>query len=226
MVPHGNAKKQVARDNQTKGQINMVFRALSLALALTLASAACAPMPQPDLTAAPAGDYALDPSHASVVFRVDHANGLSRFVGRFDTFDAALTFDPTAPEAARIEATIDAASINTGLGDFDDQLANHNAILDAKDHPQIRFASTNITLTGENTALVTGDLTLRGQTRPLTLDVVFNGSARDVLRGNRQVLGFSATARVNRSEWGADAYVNFGVGDEVEMLIEAEFLRQ
>ncbi len=203
----------------------MVVRIVAV-LTLLMSIAACAPVPKPELAAAPQGAYALDKTHASVVFRVDHLNGISRYVGRFDEFDAALDFDPDNLEASRLEATLDAASINTGLTDFNDQLANHPKLFDARRHPQVRFVSTEIALIDDTTARVEGDLTIRGETRPMTLTVEFNGSARDPLRGNRQVIGFSAQGVFTRSEWGADAYTNFGVGDEVEVLIEAEFLRQ
>lgn len=188
--------------------------------------AGCAPVPKRDMAAVPAGQYVLDRSHASVVFLVDHGGGLSKFVGRFDGFDAALTFDPQRPDTSRLDAVIEAASINTGMADFDGQLANHGALFDARRHPQMRFVTRQVVLSGENTAQVTGDFTMRGQTHPLTLDVTFNGSARDVLRGNRQVVGFSATAVLDRTVWGADAYVNFGVGREVSVMIEAEFMRE
>ncbi len=188
--------------------------------------AGCAPTPVVDFSAAPQGTYQLDPKHASIIWRVGHLNGLSRFVGRFDDFDAALEFDPDAPEQARLSAVIEAASINTGLADFDPQIANNSKILDAQRHPQIRFETTAITLTGGENATVTGDLTVRGVTAPLTLDVRFNGTTRDFLRGGARVIGFSAIGTLSRSTFGADAYINFGVSDEVELLIEAEFIRQ
>ncbi len=186
----------------------------------------CAPTPKPILASAPDGMYQLDKSHASVVFRVGHLNGLSRYVGRFDEFDAALDFDQANPEASRLEARLEAASINTGLEGFDEQLANDRNLFDARNHPQISFVSTSVTMTGDTTAIVTGDLSFRGVTRPIELDVVFNGVTRDPLRGGRNVVGFSATSTLKRSHWDADAFVNFGVDDDVEVLIEAEFIRQ
>lgn len=202
-------------------------RALATVLSvIVVCSCGLAPQPQTALTAAPSGTYRLDPAHASVVFAVEHAGGLSKFVARFDDVDAGLTFDANNPQAARLEAIITADSLSTGMADFDQQLANHARVLDAKRHPTLIFTSTGIALTGQNTAEITGDFTLRGETHPITLDAVFNGSTRDILRGNRQVLGFSATTSIDRSQWGADAYVNFGVGNAVEVWIEAEFVRQ
>ncbi len=212
------------RPDAPKAQTRRALRVLVFAAA-ALAAAGCAPTPVADFAAAPEGAYRLDPAHASVTWRVGHLNGLSRFVGRFDTIDAALDFDPDAPEESTLTATIDAASISTGLGDFDRQLANNGRLLDADDHPQIRFMSTRVTVTADNRAVVEGDLTLRGATAPVTLDVTFNGATRDPLRRGARVVGFSATATLRRSDFGADAYVNFGVSDEVEVWIEAEFIR-
>ncbi len=199
---------------------------VALVLVCCACAGACAPTPVASFAAAPQGEYRLDPNHASIIWRVGHLNGLSRFVGRFDDFDAALDFDPAAPEQSRLTATIDATSINTGLGDFDGQIANNANLLDARRHPEIRFESTALELNGDNRATLTGDLTLRGVTAPVTLDVTFNGATRDPLRRGAQVVGFSARSTVRRSDFGADAYVRFGVADDVELLIEAEFIRE
>lgn len=200
-------------------------RALRALIAAAALAGACAPTPVASFAATPQGQYRLDPNHASVIWRIGHLNGLSRVVGRFDEFDAALDFNADAPEQSRLTATITATSINTGLGDFDGQLAANARILDAERHPQLRFVSTAVTLIGDNRARVSGDLTLRGVTAPVTLDVTFNGTTRDPLRRGARVVGFSAATTVQRSDFGADAYTNFGVSDAVEVLIEAEFIR-
>lgn len=197
------------------------LRASLLAALLPAAGCVSAPSLAPD--AAPAGAYALDPAHASLVWRVPHGAGLSRYTARFDRFDAALDFDPAAPENARVDVTIEAASVSTGDPDFDAQVAG--AVFDAAAYPTIRFTSTAVEVTGPNTARVTGDLVFRGVSAPATLDVTYNGGATDPLRG-ADVVGFSATATIDRTAFGADAYVNFGVGATVELLIEAEFLKR
>lgn len=196
-----------------------------LTVLITAAAAACATAPRTEIGAAPSGSFELDPNHASVVWRVEHAGGLSRYVARFDRFDAALEFDPDNPAASRVEATLDPTSVNTGNADFDAEIAANRSLLNARAHPEIRFVSTNVEMTSQTTALVTGDLGFRGVTMPVTLETTFNGSAYDPLRFG-QVIGFSAIARFERSDFGADAYVNFGVGDTVEVLIEAEFVRR
>jgi polyisoprenoid-binding protein YceI len=123
---------------------------------------------------------------------------------------------------------IPAASVDTGhrndAGEaaFDRTIANR--VFGAEDHPDITFVSTAIERTGEATGLVTGDLTLNGVTRPVTLNVTFNGG-RFVLITGKQTLGFSAAATIRRSEFDADDWSQV-VGDDVEILIEAEFQRQ
>ena len=195
------------------------------AAVLILGLAACVPQPQVDFAAAPPGDYELDPDHASLIWRVPHLNGLSLFTARFDDWSAELTFDPEQPEKAHVTVTIEAASVSTGNEVFDQTIADERNLLDARRHPQVRFESTGVEITGDNTATVTGDLTFHGVSAPVALDVVFNGTLRDPIR-NRRVVGFSASGVLQRSDFGADGYVNFGVGEEVEVLVEAEFLRR
>ncbi|PHS28436.1 MAG: polyisoprenoid-binding protein [Robiginitomaculum sp.] len=185
---------------------------------------ACAVTPDVSPASAPRGAYRLDPKHASLILRLSHGSGLSQFTARFDNFDAALDFDPMAPEKSRLSVVIETSSINTGMAGFDQKLVGTKNLLDGKAHPKILFTSTDIALTGPQDAEVKGVLTLRGVTQPITLNVHFNGQARDPLR-RVQVLGFSAKAEFSRSAFGADAWSNFGVGDRVSVHIEAEFLK-
>lgn len=180
---------------------------------------------------APAGEYKLDNSHASVTFRVNHL-GLSRYTARFTDIAGKLNFDPANPAAMTVEASVDPKSIETDFPletpDFDAELAGPQW-LDAAKFPTITFKSTSVEPTGANTAKVTGDFTLHGVTRPLTLDVTFNGGyaagGPDPM-GAR--IGFSAQGKIKRSDFGVaygvpPAGSTFGVGDEVEISIETEF---
>lgn len=194
--------------------------------AAAMSLSACAGTPDATLAPELDGTYRLDPAHASIIWRIDHANGLSKFVGRFDAFDASLDFDPLAPQASALSVTIEAASVNTGLPDFDAKLAGAGDVFDADNHPQITFRSTSVEVTGPDTGVVTGDLTLRGRTAPVSLDVAFNGTLNSFLTQNRDVVGFSATGTFDRTDFGADAWVSFGVGAEIDLLIEAEFIRE
>ena len=174
---------------------------------------------------APAGAYTLDPRHASVVWRVRHT-GLGIYVGRFDTVTGTLDFNPTAPDQSSAQIVIDANSVSTGLlnnnGEraFDGEIAN---VLGADDAPEIRFTTTNAELTGANTGLLAGDLTLNGQTRAATFEVTFQGGKYVTLRG-KHVLAFSARTIINRRDWNVGSLIfNQFAGDEVEILFEGEF---
>jgi len=200
------------------------MRTFILSFGLFLLLAACVPTPDVQPAAAPSGQYTLDKNHASLILRLSHSAGLSLFTARFDDFDAILDFNPDAPEQSRLSVVIEAASINTGMADFDRKLAGTKNLLAAKTHPKIRFISSAITQTGPQDGKVTGILTLRGVSQPITLDVHFNGSARDPLR-RAQVIGFSADGHFSRRAFGANAWSAFGVGDEIIVHIEAEFLK-
>jgi polyisoprenoid-binding protein YceI len=172
-------------------------------------------------SALPEGAYRLDPEHATILFKVDHL-GFSRLVGRFDRFDATLDFDPQRPEAATLVAVIDVASIDLGLPVFEEELRGPGW-LDVERFPEARFASRSIAITGEDTGIVTGDLTLHGVSAPVTLAVTFNGGGSNLLTG-AYTLGFEAHGTVLRSSFGLGAFAP-AIGDEVLLEIHAEFLR-
>jgi polyisoprenoid-binding protein YceI len=169
----------------------------------------------------PAGAYRLDPEHATLLFKIDHL-GFSQLVGRFDRFDATVDFDPDNPEASRLNAEIDPASIDFDLPQFEDDLRGTDW-LDVERYPEASFASRQVEVTGANTGRIIGDLTLRGVTQPVTLEVTFNGAGNSLVTG-RYTLGFAATATVSRSAFGLGAYAP-AIGDEVVLEIHAEFQR-
>lgn len=175
---------------------------------------------------APSGRYLLDPAHASVLWRVSHL-GLSMYTGRFERVAGTLEFDARAPERSTLQVVIDAASVSTGyaaLGrdrDFDAEIAE---ALGAAEAPEIGFVATGIARTGPATGQVRGELTLNGQTHPLTLAVTFYGAKLDPL-ARKTRMGFAARGVLDRAAWGVDRWSGFGVGREVELIIEAEFLK-
>lgn len=187
-----------------------------------------APAVVPDV---PAGEYKLDPTHASLIFRVNHL-GFSNYTARFKKFDATLQFDPVNPAQSQVTATVDPRSIET---DFPDP-AKHdfNAALqgpqwlDAAQFPEMTLRSTKIEMTGPSTADIHGDFTLHGVTKPLVLKAKFNGGFKGMPQDPRARIGFSANGSLKRSEFGI-AYgvpapgTTMGVGDDVEIIIEAEF---
>lgn len=175
----------------------------------------------------PAGVYAIDKAHTSVTFRVSHL-GFSRYTARFAAVDGKLTFDPAAPAAMKVEARIDPRSLelNAPPAGFHDQMMG-KGFFDAVSFPAITFRSTRVQPTSASTAKVTGDFTLHGVTRPVTLDVTYNGGwPANAMDGAR--VGFSAHGVIKRSAFGMGAGVpapgsNMGVGDDVEVMIETEF---
>jgi polyisoprenoid-binding protein YceI len=177
-----------------------------------------ATVPPPEL---PQGDYRLDSQHATILFKVDHL-GFSRLIGRFDRFDASLDFDPQEPQAAKLVVAIDPTSIDLNLPAFEQDLRGTDW-LDVARYPEARFESHTIAITGADTGIVTGDLTLHGVTAPVTLDVAFNGGGTDLLTGAYR-LGFAARGSLLRSTFGLGAYAP-AIGDEVLLEIHAEFLR-
>jgi polyisoprenoid-binding protein YceI len=172
----------------------------------------------------PAGTYRVDPRHTSVVFRIRH-EGISWFTARFDTKDATLELNPANPAQSHLTASVDATSVNTGLTNtagergFDHSIGN---AIGAQTTQQITFNSTAVERTGQNTARVTGDLTMNGQTHPAVLDVTFGGAHNDIVRGGAVAIGFSAHGVIDRSQWGVNQWTAFA-GNDVQIVIETEF---
>ena len=163
----------------------------------------------------------LDPAHTSIVWSISHV-GLSNYTARFDDMKGMLAFDSNAPENSRVNITIDPASVSTGDAKFDETIANGGSYFEAQKYPEIRFVSTSIEITGENTGIIIGNLNFRGTTVPVTLDTVFNGAGKSF--GHRgKTLGFSATSRLRRSDFGLTTLSRFGISDEIILRIETEF---
>jgi len=168
---------------------------------------------------APAGLYHLDAHHWSVTFDVDHF-GYSRFVMRFDRMTADLDFHPDNPAASKVTAHIATASLDTNDAELDDMVRG-SELLEADRFPEIIFVSKQLRVTGKNTGEMDGDLTIHGQTQPVTLAVTFNGGAPNPLT-DKHTLGFSATGHFNRSAFGLGRWYP-AVGREIQLRIEAEF---
>jgi len=209
------------------------------AAAAAIALAACsqpAPAPtEPPVAQIPvnaaSGTYEIDPHHSSVEVRVRHF-GLSDYTLRFNTIGGVLNFNAEDPALSTIEATVAVTSLDTpysGDRDFDGELQN-SAWLDSTTFPTATFRSTNVERTGPNTARVTGDLTIKGQTHPIVLDATYNGShAQHPMGVPSSHIGFSARGTLSRAAYGVnelpDSGANDGLGDQVELVIEAEFTR-
>lgn len=168
---------------------------------------------------APSGAYTADQGHRYITFTYDHQGYSAPFI-RWRNWDANLDWNADEPEKSSITVTIDTSSIDTGVDKFDAHMKSAD-IFHVEKHPEIKFVSTAIEKTGANTGKITGDLTIKGTTKPVTVDAVFNKGAFDQ-RGQRHKLGFSGTATLLRSDFGVDFAVPF-VGDEVKIIIETEF---
>lgn len=206
---------------------------------LALALAACSEPHQQEAPAAPAetqvqstapaGAYTIDKPHSSLLVRLSHL-GYSQFTARFTTWDAQLQFDPAQPERSQVNVTIDPRSIasdNPPAG-FIDQMRGAQ-FLNAAQFPDITFRSTRIERTGPNTAAITGDLTLHGVTKPVTLQARFNGGYQGMQLDPNARVGFSAHGSFKRSDFGMGFGIpapgtTMGVGDEVSVTIEAELV--
>ncbi|HEX4535215.1 MAG TPA: YceI family protein [Rhizomicrobium sp.] len=170
----------------------------------------------------PAASYTLDPRHSQVIFGIRHM-GLSVFFGRFSKVTGTLTFDPNAPEKSALDAEIDMTAIDTHVPELDQELAG-GSVFDAKQFPTAKFHATGITKTGANTGTVTGDLTLHGVTKPVTLNVVFDGGTSPPIPFSKFRIGFDATGTIKRSDFGiTPAMWSSMVSDDVTLQIEAEF---
>lgn len=209
-----------------------LFLAGLLAACAALAPAAgekAASVPAASADPLPAGTYRLDKYHASLIFRVDHL-GFSYYIGRFSDFDATLALDPADPSRARLDAVVrtDSLGIENPPEGFRDTLLGPEW-LDAARHPEMRFQSKHVIVSGPDTARIEGDFAFRGVTRPLTLEARFNGGYAGHPYDPNARIGFSARAALKRSEYGMaiglpEPPFNMGVGDAVEVLIEAEFI--
>lgn len=193
--------------------------------ALTAAALALAIAVAPAHAQVPAATYKLDPTHASVTWKVKHM-GLSNYTARFTKIDATLNYDPANKSQSKISVTIDPKSLKTDFPfpdktDFDTELSMGQDWFNAGEYKAITFTSTSVEMTGDKTAKVTGDLTLLGVTKPVVLDVVLNAEIEHPMT-KKPAVGFSATGTFKRSDFGMMKYVPM-VGDDVQLLIETEF---
>jgi polyisoprenoid-binding protein YceI len=191
-------------------------------------AAPTATAPKPPRADIPAGDYTLDKHHATLVFSVSHL-GFSHYTGAFADFDAKLHFDQNNAAASTLEATINPMSLTIPAPPegFLAELTGPQW-LNTATYPSITFKSTKVETTGPDTGKITGDLTLHGVTKPVVLDVTYNGGYPGHPMDPHARVGFSAKGAFKRSDFGI-AYgvpapgTTMGVGDEVQVTIEAEF---
>lgn len=229
-----------------------LFAGASLAL---LALVACSPAPAPEAAApaasvetaaaptpitisVPAGEYAVDPTHASVTASLQHL-GMSYYTIRFRTYDATVTFDPANISASKVTATVKPSDIIVGypadykaghpqskFATWEEDLANSTNFLDAGQFPTATFVSTAVEPSGERSAKVTGDLTLKGVTKPVTLDVTFAGEMASHPFAKAPAIGFSAVGTFKRSDFGLSGLPVEVAGDDITLRIEGDFIQK
>ena len=178
--------------------------------------------------------WTFEPGHTAAEFRVRHMM-VTWVRGHFKNIHGTLEFDPANPRAASLEATIDARGLWSGEPDRDAHLKSAD-FLDVEHHPTIRFVGKDVELVGDHDARLSGDLTIRGVARRVTLDVQYLGQwatpwwEDGVDKGPKQRAGFVATTRINRLDFGVrwNSALDHGgvvVGDDVFIKVDAEAIR-
>ncbi len=165
--------------------------------------------------------YVIDTkgAHASINFKTLHL-GYSFLTGRFDTFEGSFEFDPADPEAGKVSIEIDTASLNSNHAERDNHLRSDDFFASST-YPKATFVSTGIKQTGDKTAVITGDLTIRDVTKSVDIEATFIGGGDDPWGGYRT--GFSGTTSIVPAEFGMPHGVAKGT---VEISLEVEGIRQ
>jgi len=168
-----------------------------------------------------ATDFNIDPYHSSVTFKIKHVIG--KVAGHFDKFSGTFSYDAGKPQSWSAMATIEAASINTGIEKRDNHLRSPD-FFDVQKFPTLVFKSTGITDVQGSKAKLHGDLTMHGVTKPIVLDLDFAGAVKDPM-GQGMRAGATATGHVNRLDFGigpASGPMAGMVGNDVDITIETE----
>ena len=173
------------------------------------------------------GNWQLDPYHTQVEFSTKHL-GMMTVRGYFDEVSTTADIDPDHPETASVEATISTASIRTNNGARDNDLRSSN-FLEVDKYPVITFTSTSVEPAGPDRYTLTGDLTIKDTTRPVSLQVTKYGEFNDPgMMGHR--IAYGATTKINRKDFGVSLNMMLDgrlvVGEEIQITIEGEIVEQ
>ncbi|GGY72400.1 MULTISPECIES: YceI family protein [Streptomyces] len=192
----------------------------------TLDPAAPAPVAVDPALAALSGTYTVDPAHSSIGFSVRHAM-VTNVRGSFSEHEGTLTLDGANPAASAASLDVKIASVDTGIADRDAHLRSGD-FFDAEQFPLMTFRSTGAEQLGGDKYRITGDLTIKDVTRPLAIDLEFNGTATDPY-GNQRV-GFEGGAEILRSDWGLtwNAALETGgvmVSDKVKLTFDISAIK-
>ena len=201
--------------------MRLTFAAFFFAVAPTLALAQtpASPPGKRDPALAPAGAYHVDGAHTQVLFTVNHM-GFSEYTGQFANPTGSLVLDPRNPAASKVTISFAIDKVSTTVSALDRHLQTAD-FFDAARFPTATFTSTRIVAEGDH-ATITGDLTMRGVTKPVTLDTRFVGAGVSFMGAKKPNMGFAATATIKRSEWSVN-YAIPVVSDEVRLIVNAAF---
>ncbi|MBC7496061.1 MAG: YceI family protein [Sphingomonadaceae bacterium] len=174
----------------------------------------------PDIARVAAGTYAADPRHTQVEWRINHF-GFSEYDGIFGNATGTLTLDPAHPAAAAVAIEVPVSGLVTTVAALDTHLKSPD-FFDAAKFPAVTFKSTRVTFAGTN-ATITGDLTLHGVTKTVTLAAHLIGAGANPM-SKKATIGFAATATIKRSDFGMTMLLP-ALGDTVDLRINAAFER-
>jgi len=200
-----------------------------LAIAASLLAITLPAHAEPTLEGVASGLYELEKTHAFLTWTVTH-NGISGYTVNLTDFDADLVFDAESPANSQLSVSINPSALNTNYPDPDKkveweaELATDARFMNAGEFPTISFASTSAEQTGDFAGTVTGDLTFLGVTKPVTLDVSYGGVANPPWFGQRDVIGFTASTTLTRSDFGSTALGGV-ISDDVVVEFSGEFLQ-
>ncbi len=164
-----------------------------------------------------ADTYKLDPMHTAVTWHINHF-GFSNPSGKFMNVDGTLTLDEKNPSASKVTVIIPIETMDSGIAKLDEHLKTKD-FFNVTAFPTATFVSNKVEVTGQDTAVVHGLLTVRGLSKPVDLNVRLNRLGENMMK--KKTAGFSATAMVKRSDFGMTSYLP-GLGDEVKLDIESE----
>lgn len=165
------------------------------------------------------GIYNVDPEHTRVLFSVSHF-GLSKFFGEMPGAWGSLTIDPRRPGQSALDISASTDRIATGNSTLDAELRSADW-LDANRHPLISYVSTSVSVDDHHVAVVTGDLTLHGITRPVALSATFVGAGINPVKGV-YTIGFDVRGSIRRSDFGIMSHLP-GIGDKLDLMISGAF---
>lgn len=189
-----------------------MFRTTAISAAMILAAGAAMAEPQ---------EYVFDSSHSQIVFSYDHL-GFSTTTGMFSGIEGTVLFDAEDPANSSVEASFPIASLMTGDDERDQHFLSGDFFGSEAAAPEVTFVSTSIEVTGDNTALITGDLTLNGVTKETVLDTVLNHQGEHPM-ANRPWAGFDATTTLLRTDFDLGMFAP-AIADEVEVFISVEVM--